>query len=331
VRVRRSSRHTQLGTVLPLFPGTDRPCHTPLPRPFLQISPLAAPSSRTRSPSPFTLSGSAANTAQRPKLADACVSHRIRRQKLPLQEMFQARLGTRTERPASHQTLYGHCVEIGYNVIRTTSERPDHSMRRAGFQVALECVSLWSTDPIFVRTSYIADEKISRCFVLSNPQRTLRAPEILCGDGSRGPQPLLHAGEQACGESLPAVLRYQRAFAFFVWSSKRSDWSATVHHPSPSVCCPGRHAYLGCIQPLSLPFLPRGSTHFHAALLPVCALQPMPLMLLVAVSCYLSCIAARPVCTRPRLLRVGDSTISAGSSALGSTAVQGRPRRPACF
>jgi hypothetical protein len=187
VRVRRSSRHTQLGTVLPLFPGTDRPCHTPLPRPFLQISPLAAPSSRTRSPSPFTLSGSAANTAQRPKLADACVSHRIRRQKLPLQEMFQARLGTRTERPASHQTLYGHCVEIGYNVIRTTSERPDHSMRRAGFQVALECVSLWSTDPIFVRTSYIADEKTSRCFVLSNPQRTFRAPEILCGDGSRGP------------------------------------------------------------------------------------------------------------------------------------------------
>jgi hypothetical protein len=86
---------------------------------------------------------------------------------------------------------------------------------------------------------------------------------------------------------LPAVLRYQRVFAFFVWSSKRSDWPATVSHPSPSVCCPGRHAYLGCIKPLCLPFLPRGATHFHAALLPVCVLQPMPLRLLVAVSCYL--------------------------------------------
>jgi hypothetical protein len=113
---------------------------------------------------------------QSPPTHASAIASGAREQNMPLQEMFQARLGTRTERPASHSVLYGHCVEIGYNVIRTTSERPYHRMGRVGFCSGI-CVCWWSTDTLFIRTPHIADGKASRCFVLNKPQWSL---EVSC-------------------------------------------------------------------------------------------------------------------------------------------------------
>jgi hypothetical protein len=120
--------------------------------------------------------------------------------------------------------------------------------------------------------------------------------------------------------------------AFFVWSSKRSDWSATVSSPFTVGLLPGTHAYLGCIKPLSLPLLPRGSTHSRAALLPVRALQPMPLMLRLLLA------AVRPLSRRVSQTSCVHSSAasrrlhqSASNSCSDRVLFNAAPRELACF
>lgn len=142
-----------------------------------------------------------------------------------------------------------------------------------------------------------------------------RAPEILCGSGnsSRGPRPCCTPASKNLWGKPPCSPPISASSCIFRLVMETLGLAGHRGQPFTVGLLP-RTACVSRLHPtsLSLPFLPRGSRHFHAALLPILALQPMPLLLLVAVSRYLVVVVVlcALVCCE------SDSTMSAGPIVL---------------